>query len=57
MRKVNKLPKSKSDTYYRFYSNPNVLVNKLINDDDESFIMGLKNKVDIGFSQKKGLSE
>ena len=45
MAKVNKSSKNKTDVYFKFYANPNILVNKLMSDGNNEFILGLKKKL------------
>lgn len=53
--KANRSAKSQMDLYFKFYANPNILVNKLISDIDNEFILSLKKKL-ITSKQTNGLS-
>ena len=40
--KANKSAKSQTDLYFKFYANPNILVNKIISDPSDEFVISLK---------------
>ena len=43
--KANKSAKSQTDLYFKFYANPNILVNKIISDPSDEFLISLKKKL------------
>ena len=43
--KANKSAKSQTDLYFKFYANPNILVNKIISDPSDEFVLSLKKKL------------